>query len=497
MITVLLAVIVTVATQPNNTAIWQRRLKRTLTAQAHKAAACGPEKWLGDKCRTTSLGPEAYEQPPRASGITCQGKTSKIVQLSASARSQKPFKDGSADVSDRILRWYHAGGNQWSFRCEPRVSFEAAVHLPSNPPATSGILTAAGKAISEVAGVGPGLRYGGAVTVTSITNQFVNFSVAVPASDFGAARALTTRRLRSGSVRNAVVAALKMDIPKNKEARKHKSMVFPQALTVVGRKDGFGSQLWYTWALLAFGRRHRIPFCRTPWSEMAHVDPATMHVLEEFSGVTQLPGRLRWASQNLFSFRVGDGLNALVTYVGWFTQEYFDKDTLGLFRAMYWSRPKPTVFPPKANHINVALHLRAGDIAGRPRDADVFNRTAVIERVIEKVRSQFSRKGKLQFFWFTEPGAKIPIKAPDIRVCIDWTETKTFHGFVTADVLVMDRSTFSWTAGFLSRGVVYYPVFPSRMAKDGWKGLTQGGRGLSSAWKSGLSKWRPYDAQGK
>ena len=79
---------------------------------------------------------------------------------------------------------------------------------------------------------------------------------------------------------------------------------------------------------------------------------------------------------------------------------------------------------------------------------------------MNEIREKYTEK-PLQFHIYSQ-GKKENFKDlenTDVEFHLDEEVTNTFMGLVTADILLLSPSSFSYVAGLLSDGIVYYKKF--------------------------------------
>jgi hypothetical protein len=110
-------------------------------------------------------------------------------------------------------------------------------------------------------------------------------------------------------------------------------------------------------------------------------------------------------------------------------------------------------------YLNIAVHIRrpnSHDV--RPQGSDTPNR--VFLNIIKKLRRIYSKKKPL--FHVYSQGSRENFKifeASDVILHLNEPIEDTFIAMVFADVLVAGTSSFSYAAGLLSEGIVYYIPF--------------------------------------
>jgi hypothetical protein len=117
------------------------------------------------------------------------------------------------------------------------------------------------------------------------------------------------------------------------------------------------------------------------------------------------------------------------------------------------------------NTKNVAVHIRRPN----PHDNRVEGADTPIGYYISKmneIRNRFPTTD-LVFHIYSQGNTDEfqALSGNDVIYHIDENITDTFVGMVFADILVMSRSSFSYSAALLSDGIVYFQPFWCRQAK--------------------------------
>jgi hypothetical protein len=115
----------------------------------------------------------------------------------------------------------------------------------------------------------------------------------------------------------------------------------------------------------------------------------------------------------------------------------------------------PQKFEYEKGKINIAVHIRRGDITERG-NSDRWKSNQHYLQIIKDVKEKlgdrvkvfiFSEGHPLEFQMFTKEGCELVLGGSDI---------KTLDGFVNADILVTGHSTFSLLAVYLNKSTIIY-----------------------------------------
>ena len=147
-------------------------------------------------------------------------------------------------------------------------------------------------------------------------------------------------------------------------------------------------------------------------------------------------------------------------------------------RSWYASSPKPALyFQPEM--LNVAVHVRRGDLMRGPHRSRVIPNARYV-RAMSEVRALFPNRA-VAFHIYSEGDERAGrkefaefLRISDAALHLNEDVFSTFHHLVSADVLILSRSSFSYLAGIYSRGrVLYFPFMHPPLPK--WLRLSPDG----------------------
>lgn len=215
--------------------------------------------------------------------------------------------------------------------------------------------------------------------------------------------------------------------------------------------DGFGAQYHAILSGIAYSASNNLIYVHTPLRQIAH--GGNVKQLNEFIGIEagtapDMNPMIETHSEEVhFSER---------------PSKYYTPEVIKTIRDYYYSSPKPII-----EQNDIAVHIRRGDvIAG---DAKRYTTNQEYKAILDTLQKEYPTykitihsQGNLNDF-SELLGENISCKLnEDIRV--------TFHSLVTAKVLVLAKSSLSYSAGILNEGTVYYQEFWHKPL-NGWKRL--------------------------
>ena len=233
------------------------------------------------------------------------------------------------------------------------------------------------------------------------------------------------------------------------------------------RGDGFGAQYQnIIWAIL-YAEQNNYDFYYTPFSSMEHnydndsdflnKKENFINIINNFPTVSQLP-------PDTIIKQLCGGVNGV-------NFNSIENDLTGCSNLSSFKKIKSVLHMNKKSLfkddvINIAVHIRKQNnhdnhtlgICGDDYFLDMIDyiRNTYEGNKIFHIYSQGEEKNFLHF------------KNDDILLHLNESIESTFYSMVTAQILVMSKSSLSYTAGMLSDGIVYYLPFWHKPALN-WK----------------------------
>jgi len=265
------------------------------------------------------------------------------------------------------------------------------------------------------------------------------------------------------------------------------------AITCSGRHDGAGGQALAVMSAIAFALNHGCRYLHTPFWMVFHVQGDVERWRQRWEaffnlghGEETLPAdavivRLPEYARMIRHSPAGHpGARLVCQWVDFDFSELMQPATMALLRARlrakYFASDKSTVTTyRRAGAINVAVHLRRGDVGldhGRythdgPSLATIAALHAVAASIGRTAAINVFSEGALDQF--------APYAAAGCVLHIGTDPFEAFHNLVVADVLVTASSQFSRAAAMLSNGIVINQT--DRWGRDErWLKRTRDGR---------------------
>lgn len=250
-------------------------------------------------------------------------------------------------------------------------------------------------------------------------------------------------------------------------------------LTIHSRRDGFGAQYQAHIAGIALAKHLNMRYINTPYDSLGH--NINGKIMDEFTNL-----KLKYDSiqnngiQNnriininnldeIDNYKINDTNDNIIISMRNCHLPYLDSNVdlydniIDDIRECYFSTPKQSYIIE--NKINVAVHIRGGDIITNDKYRHRCINDDKYLKLINELRNKYDN---IVFHIFSESTNNnlfahirdfTKYKADDIILHMDSDIKMSFHSMVMADILIMSKSSFSYTAGLLNKGIVYYFPF--------------------------------------
>lgn len=229
------------------------------------------------------------------------------------------------------------------------------------------------------------------------------------------------------------------------------------------RTDGFGAQYQGIITTILYCKVKNLNYTYTPFTYVEHNYENDLYYLKKLEELINLkdnmitechppPKKLPYGE---VSFCMESNID-----------NYCNSDAMHIIKSIFWKNKERDHF--KNNKINIAVQIRrentndygsAGDRASTPNDYYI--------RIIKKIREEYANK-QIQFHIYSQgPAVNFQdLLEADTQFHLDEEITSTFIGMVAADILILSPSSFSYVAGLLSDGKVYYKNFWHNKKKE-------------------------------
>jgi len=240
-----------------------------------------------------------------------------------------------------------------------------------------------------------------------------------------------------------------------------------QLYTIAGKKDGFGSQYQAIMSGIAICAKKGYTYVHTPFKKIDH--GGNVDELNKFIGLKNDTTYDENALKNMiteeYSKEVHDSENPSI---------YYTDAVLKRIREAYYSTEKP-----KISDVDIAIHIRRGDVKSDDPDGRYITNTIYLKAInaLKKIYPTY----KILIFSQGTPEDFKELGLNENNFRLNEPIRTTFHSLVSAKVLVMSKSSLSYSAAILNRNKVYYQPFWHKPL-DNWiniDSLQVGGRHTS------------------
>ena len=203
--------------------------------------------------------------------------------------------------------------------------------------------------------------------------------------------------------------------------------------------DGFGAQYHAIMSGIAYCKHEGLTYVHTPFQEIAH--EGDTETLNKFIGIPA--GN---AQKNMI-------IEPHSEVVHWSERpsEYYTEDVIKSLRDSYYRTDKPDITSP-----DIAIHIRRGDVNNG--DAKRFTSNDTYKKLIDTLQVRYPDYSVTIYSEGKEADFS-EIASDNMQFRLNENLTDTFHGLVTAKVLVTAKSSLSYTAAILNENTVYYQDF--------------------------------------
>lgn len=235
-------------------------------------------------------------------------------------------------------------------------------------------------------------------------------------------------------------------------------------ITNISLSDGFGSQYQHIICCLLIAYRNGYDFAYNHIQKMHHNYDNDPDFLEKVENLMNI--------RPYFKSRYDESLiNAGVTecdmtakyVIDKSIDEYATDEHLGRIKEMFWAnKDRKSVFTN--GKVNVAVHIRRMNTHDKTlpfvEPERVTTGNDFYLNAMDRIRREHADKD-LQFHIYSQGNIENfeLFMREDTVLHLDEDLSKTFIEMVTADILVTTFSSFSYIAGYLNDGIVYYQSF--------------------------------------
>lgn len=218
--------------------------------------------------------------------------------------------------------------------------------------------------------------------------------------------------------------------------------------TITGKTDGFGAQYMAVMSGIAFCKYNNYIYVHTPFTQMEH--DVDINKLNLFIGINNdhlIINNLLPINNNI----IANDYSKEVLYSN-NPNIYYTDQVINILQDYYYSTEKPII-----ENIDIAIHIRRGDVTKQKLQFR-YTSNEIYNKIIKSLKTKYPLYNITIFSEGNYNDFKdLEINQNNLKLNIDIIET--FHSLVSAKILVMAKSSFSYSAGILNKNIIYYEDF--------------------------------------
>jgi hypothetical protein len=257
-------------------------------------------------------------------------------------------------------------------------------------------------------------------------------------------------------------------------------------ITCSGKTDGAGAQAIAIMSTILFARDLGLTYVHTPFSQIEHnenndgdweskwekflnlgkgeifIDDVVGKSGIEVIDLTELSKLDLHKHSTLYT------VSQCHKYANLFPNRY--STLIDIFREKYFASDKVLYnMNTPSQKINVAVHVRRGDVSHSGLNSIRYTDNEFISKIIRQIVANLSRLGLDFCVNIYSQGRKEDfgeLQNLNVNFHLERCIFTTFNSLVNADILVMSKSTLSYTAALLSEGIKIYEPFYHKPLKN-------------------------------
>lgn len=252
------------------------------------------------------------------------------------------------------------------------------------------------------------------------------------------------------------------------------------AVMATGKDDGAGSQAQAAMSALCFARAHGLAYVHRPFTTVMHAEtdmPTWVQTWEEYFNLGAGERHLGDDDTPVLAvdhLALVPGEEPVIVaaehYLHYCNQ---DEDAweraLPELRQKFWANKQRR--RRRGGEIRLAVHMRRGDVSAEDKKvARNFTPNAIFVNTLTRLKALLADKAPaLRIDVFSQGDAMMfaDLAALGADLWLDAPALDTHRALVEADILVMSKGAFSYTAGVLNEGITLYDPQKYRPLK-GW-----------------------------
>jgi hypothetical protein len=224
--------------------------------------------------------------------------------------------------------------------------------------------------------------------------------------------------------------------------------------------DGFGAQYQKIIQTYIYCKMHNLNFLYHPFKEVEHNYDNDDNYINKLENLINLKDNIQ-NIENHLNVNFLDYNLVIRDYVENNIDKCCESEDMNFIKKCFWENKSTNFF--NNNKINTAIHIRRDNICDR---GDAGSRTTTPNsyylNIMNDIREKYKDKDKeLLFHIYSQGDLDLfkDLENSDVTFYLNHDIVETFIGMVSANILVISPSSFSYIAALLSDGEIYYKPF--------------------------------------
>ena len=240
------------------------------------------------------------------------------------------------------------------------------------------------------------------------------------------------------------------------------------AILATGKDDGAGSQAQAAMSALCFAKAHGLPYVHRPFRSIEHAEtdmPAWVNAWETYFNLGAFERRLGDDDTPVIALahlKLAPRGEPVIVAAQHYLR-YCNRDNeawervLPQLRAKFWEGKQRHRQP---GEIRLAIHMRRGDVsAANKKVAKNFTPNATFVHTLTRLKTLLGDRApalRVEVFSQGDPAMFADLAALGATLRLDAPALDTHRALVEADLLVMSKGAYSYTAAVLHEGLTLY-----------------------------------------
>jgi len=252
-------------------------------------------------------------------------------------------------------------------------------------------------------------------------------------------------------------------------------------ITCAGKTDGAGAQVQAIFSTMLFAQKFGIVYVHTPfdkiWSDQSS------EKWESFFNLGENEVTISEVDQNSLdvvhvNYPIFIGFKSNTLYVVEHCHSFVDSNnnakfysdiTSRLIEKYHISSKKNYKSFREAGKVNIALHVRRGDVSKTGEHSDRYTDNLYYKSLLDSIKSildDLKIESSIHLYSQGDVEDFHELKGMGVNYHLDECVLTTFNNLVSSDVIIMSKSTYSYSAALLSKAIVIYEPFWHKPLED-------------------------------